>query len=107
MSREPQRRDLGMDILRERVRPPELWESPGNLSSVGWREPSRRRGLRAKAPGTREQAGPADLRMRGGGDFGVLSVVKVTVIPAAGHGLRDWRELESPRSTDRSPNGEG
>ena len=35
------------------------------------------------------------------------SVVKVTVIAAAGHGLRNWRELESTPSTDCSPDGEG
>ena len=35
------------------------------------------------------------------------SVVKVTLIPAAGHGLRDWRELEPSPSTGCSPDGEG
>lgn len=35
------------------------------------------------------------------------SVVKVTVIAAAGHGLRNWRELESTPSTDCSPDALG
>lgn len=104
MSREPQRRGLDVDIW-ERVGPPELrgkdpWEPL--LLRVG--ESRAGGGDLGESPDTRAQAGPAHAWEE---TLASSSVVKVTLIPAAGHGLRDWRELEPSPSTDCSPDGEG